>query len=252
MRTKGIITVIIVLIILGVLGYIWTMYVGRESADNSFSASKSSDQLFVSPQVAKNSVTVDRSILTQGGYVVVRGSDGKRLGQVIEISPYLESGEHANITISLGDFYTYNESDQLIAMIYRDDGDRSFSDLDQPTDSATAVFVKTGEAVPASVFQEQVATHGGMGMETVRYTNDGFQPAKLTVPVGTMVEFVNQSNKTMWVASNIHPEHDILPTFDQFKEVPKGQSYMYTFDKKGAWAYHDHINPALEGVVAVE
>lgn len=250
MRIKGTITIVIFLIVFGALGYVWWTYTGRQSDDITSSASVS--RLVVSPQEAYDSVTIDRAVLAQGGYVVVRGSDGKRLGQVIEISPYLEPGKHNNITILLGDFYTYNESDQLIVMLYRDDGDKSFSDLDQPAESTAAMFVKTGEIVPASLFQEQVATHGGMGMETVRYTNDGFQPAKLTVPVGTMVEFVNQSDKTMWVASNIHPEHDILPTFDQFKEVPKGQSYMYTFDKKGAWAYHDHINPALEGVVAVE
>lgn len=252
MRSKGITTVVIVLLILGASGYIWSSYTGNEGIDNTPSASESSEQLLVSPQVAKGNVTIDRATLSEGGYVVVRGSDGKRIGQVIEISKYFEAGKHRNITIELGDFYTYNPDDQLIVMIYHDDGDKTFNDLDQPTGSATAVFVKTGEAVPTSVFQEQVATHGGMGMETVRYTNDGFQPAKLTVPIGTMVEFVNQSDTTMWVASNVHPEHEILSTFDQFKEVAKGQNYMYTFDKKGTWPYHDHINPALEGTIVVE
>ena len=27
---------------------------------------------------------------------------------------------------------------------------------------------------------------------------------------------------------------------------------VYTFDKKGIWHYHDHINPATEGVVKVQ
>lgn len=252
MRSRGIIIVAFILLLLGGFGYIWTSYAEKEDIDNSSSVSELGEKLSVSPQVARDSVTVNRAVLTQGGYVVVRGSDGKRLGQVIEISPYLEPGEHKDITIPLGDFYTYNESDQLIAMIYRDDGDKSFSDLDHPADSATAVFVKTGALVPASVLQEQIAAQGGMGMETVSYTNDGFRPAKLIVPVGTMVEFVNQSDSEMWVASNIHPSHEILPTFDQFKGVAKGKSYMYTFDKKGTWPYHDHINPALEGVITVE
>ena len=251
MRIKGIIIAIIVLIILGILGYIWVSYTGNAGDDNSFSLSESSERLLVSPQVAKDSVTIDRAVLTQGGYVVVRGSDGRRIGQVIEISPYLEPGEHKNITVKLGDFYTYNESDQLIAMIYRDDGDTSFNDLDTPS-NASAVFAKTGQAVPSSIFAEQVAPMDGMGMVTVRYTNTGFEPQKITVPVGTMLEFVNQSDQRMWVASNVHPEHEILPTFDQFKAVAKGQSYMYTFDKKGTWAYHDHENPALEGTVTVE
>lgn len=252
MNSRSIITIFIVLVMLGVLGYAWSAYSGREAVENASSTSALRDTLVISPQTARESVTVDRATLAQGGYVVVRGSDGKRLGQVIEISQYFDTGEHKNVTVELGDFYTYNEADRLIAMIYHDDGDKSFSDLDQPSGNNTAVFVKTGESVPDSVLQEQVATHGGMGMETVRYTNSGFQPAKLAVPVGTMIEFVNQSDSEMWVASNVHPSHDILPTFDQFKGVTKGKSYMYTFDQKGTWSYHDHINPAFEGTITVE
>lgn len=252
MRPRSIIIIATALVLLGALGYAWSAYSGRETADNASTTSTLSEKLIVSPQAARESVTIDSATLPQGGYVVVRGSDGKRLGQVIEISPYLDPGEHRNLTIKLGDFYTYSESDQLIAMIYRDDGDMSFSDLDQPSESNSAIFVKTGGSVPISVLQEQVATHGGMGMETVRYSMEGFRPAKLTVPVGTMIEFVNQSDGEMWVASNVHPGHEILPTFDQFKGVKKGESYMYTFDKKGSWPYHDHINPALEGIITVE
>lgn len=214
--------------------------------------SSESEKLIISPQEARTAVRIDAATLTQGGYVVVRGSDGKRLGQVIEISKYLEAGEHKNITIELGDFYTYNADDQLIAMIYRDDGDRTFNDLDQPLNTAPAVFIETGAPVPLSLLEQYVAPPNGMGMETIRYTNTGFQPAKLTVPIGTMVEFVNQSDKEMWVASNMHPSHDILPTFDEFKGVVKGQSYMYTFDKKGIWPYHDHLSPSFEGIIIVE
>lgn len=209
------------------------------------------NQLIISPQAAKTSVIIRRASLKNSGYIVVRGGDGKRVGQVIEISQYLEAGEHEDITIEFGDFYTYDETDQLIVMIYRDDGDKSFNELDEPVNTS-AVFAKTGKPVLASVFEHEVAPSDGMGMVTVRYTNTGFQPAKLTVPAGTMVEFINQSDMDMWVASNMHPSHEILATFDQFQGVEKGQSYMYTFDKKGVWPYHDHINPAIEGVITVE
>lgn len=209
------------------------------------------EKLVVSPQDARTSATIDSATLARAGFLIVRGGDGRRIGQVIEISRYLTAGEHENIKIEFGDFYTYSEDDQLVVMIYRDDGDGTFNELDEPVNS-TAVFVETGEGVPPSVFEEQVAPVDGMGMVTVRYTNAGFEPAKLTVPSGTMVEFINQSDNEMWVASNVHPEHDLLPTFDQFKGVGKSQNYMYTFDQKGTWAYHDHINPALEGVIIVE
>ncbi len=207
MRSGGIIIATIILLVPGVLGYFWTTHVRNDGVDNSYSLSESGGTLSVSPEAVRGSVIVDSAVLTRGGYVVVRGSDGKRLGQIIEISPYLEPGEHTNINIPLGDFYSYNESDQLIAMIYRDGGDRTFNDLDRPAGGTAAVFVTTGKSVPVSVFGEQVVAQGGMGMETVRYTNSGFRPAKLTVPVGTMIEFVNQSDNGMWVASNVRPEH---------------------------------------------
>ena len=249
MSSKTIIATLLAVLIVGVAAYVLYLTNGNGVVESS--VNQTAEQLIVSPQDARMSVTINRATLAQGGYVVVRGGDGRRIGQVIEISQYLEAGEHENITIDLGDFYTYDEADQLIVMIYRDDGDKSFSELDKPV-NASAVFAKIGKPVLASVFEHEVAPEGGMGMVTVRYTNTGFEPTKLTVPVGTMVEFVNQSDEEMWVASNVHPSHEILATFDQFKGAGKGQSYMYTFDKKGEWPYHDHINPALEGVVAVE
>ncbi len=242
--------------VLGVLAVIGTFgYANIRTQDTNVSAKfadPGEEQLTVSPQEARSSVLIDRAVFATGGFVVVRGSDGKRLGQIIEISTYLEAGIYENITISLGEFYTYKQGDQLIAMIYQDDGDTLFSELDQLSSSDTAVFVKTGETVPAATFDEQVASHSGTGMETVRYTKGGFQPTRLIVPVGTMVEFINQSDKQMWVASSKHPSHELLPTFDQFKGVGAGENYMYTFDKKGTWSYHDHINPALEGAIIVE
>ena len=242
---------IIILIVLAAVGTTVYLNNGRAQSTNFSSTTSSSEGLIISPQDARTSVIIDRATLEQGGYVVVRGGDGRRIGQVIEISRYLEVGEHENVTIELGDFYTYNEADQLIAMIYHDDGDKSFNDLDKPVNTS-AVFAETGKSVLASVFEHEVAPIDGTGMVTVRYTNTGFEPSKLTVPVGTMVEFINQSDEEMWVASNMHPSHEILATFDQFKGAGKGQSYMYTFDKKGVWPYHDHINAALEGVITVE
>ena len=249
MKLKMILCAIAILLVVG--GVVYLNSFRNKNTDLVPPALYNSDELVIAQQDARTSVKIDRATLSKSGYVVVRGGDDRRIGQVIEISQYLEAGEYENITIELGEFYAYNKADQLVVMIYHDDGDKSFNDLDQPV-NASAVFAETGKPVLASIFEEEVAPIDGMGMITVRYSNTGFQPAKLTVPVGTMVEFVNQSDEEMWVASNVHPSHEILATFDQFKGVGKGQRYMYTFDKKGVWPYHDHINPALEGIITVE
>lgn len=61
--------------------------------------------------------------------------------------------------------------------------------------------------------------------------------------------FVNESSTGMWVASNEHPGHSILPTFDQFKSTSNGTIYNYVFDKVGSWIYPDHLKPAVVGAV---
>lgn len=248
MSWKIFLPILIAVMAIGAGVYLFT---SRDGATPNTITRGNGDILVLSPQNARTSVIIDRVTMAQAGFVVVRGGDGRRIGQVIEISSYLPAATYESIEIELGDFYTYTEGDELVAMIYRDEGDQTFNELDEPL-NATAVFVKTAEAVPASVFAEQIAPTDGMEMVTVRYTNNGFEPKRITVPTGTMVDFINQSDGEMWVASNIHPEHEILPTFDQFKGIGKGQSYMYVFDKKGAWSYHDHINPAFEGVINVE
>ncbi len=248
MKLKIIMFVIAILVVAGGIAY---LNIFRPQNVKTISSIVNKDELVVDQQSARTSVKIKSATLSKDGYVVIRNGDGRRIGQIIEISRYLEAGKHQNITIELGDFYTYTESDQLVATIYHDDGDRSFNELDQPINTS-AVFAETGKPVLASIFEQEVAPREGMGMVTVRYTNKGFEPAKLTLPVGTMVEFINQSDKEMWVASNVHPSHEILPTFDQFKGVKNGQSYMYTFDKKGIWPYHDHINAAWEGMITVE
>jgi plastocyanin len=253
MKLKLILTIII-FVVFGVGTYLYVQTsVLRDPAPVEI---KQSVEVIVSPQNATSTVFIDSVNLLQDGYVVIRGSERNRLGQIIEISHFLEKGEHKNIQIKLGDFYEGGED--LIAMIYADTGDKSFSGLTKPYKDANghmvATYVATGKPVPTSIMEPTVSFDKtmGMNMATVHYTNTGFEPKTLTVPVNTMVEFVNDSDIEMWVASNPHPQHDILPTFDEFDGVKKGEVYTYTFDKKGTWPYHDHINAAKEGVITVQ
>lgn len=233
----------------GILGY-------RQLNTNTQPATTDAAAITVTPQIATSSVLVDKAILPVDGYVVVRGIDGVHLSQIIEISSYLEKGTYKNVRVEYGDENTDNED--LIVMLYADNGDKSFSGNTRPYKDANgkmvAVYVKTGLRVPDAITEPTVMMDKtmGMNMATVHYTNAGFEPKSLEVPTGTMVEFVNDSDTEMWVASNPHPEHDTLSTFDEFESVPKGGTYAYTFDKKGTWPYHDHEHAAVEGVIVVK
>lgn len=86
----------------------------------------------------------------------------------------------------------------------------------------------------------------------VTYTDSGYSPQTLTVPVGTTVVFKNQSSEGMWTASNPHPVHTDLPEFDPKKAVNSGESYSFTFSERGTFGYHNHLSPSRTGKIVVE
>ena len=213
--------------------------------------------LIVQPQSGADTVQVDRVTLTEGGFLAVRAVDDNRLGQIVEISEYLAPGTHNNLSIPLGEFYDGGE--ELIVMMYEDAGNNKiFNDLDQPYEengTPVAVYVATGQSVSESVVTNTAADGiplMGMGaMEFISYTDSGFEPKDISISLGTMVHFVNESSIDMWVASDDHPAHTDLPTFDQFKGSGPGEQYVYIFDQAGEWKYHDHLSPTAVGTITV-
>jgi plastocyanin len=87
---------------------------------------------------------------------------------------------------------------------------------------------------------------------TIRYTDQGFTPERLVVEEGTTVTFVNESSGRMWVASAMHPTHEILPAFDQLTAVATGADYEFTFDQAGTWNFHNHVAANHTGTVVVQ
>lgn len=93
---------------------------------------------------------------------------------------------------------------------------------------------------------------GGVATRTVvTYSDTGFAPASVSVKVGSIVSFVNESNGPMWVASDPHPVHTLLSSFDELTSVEKGGTYEYTFTKVGTWTYHNHLKSSAKGTVVV-
>ena len=96
--------------------------------------------------------------------------------------------------------------------------------------------------------------------DTVEITASGFDPNTLKVNVGETVTFVNKDSVSHWPASGIHPTHDLYPeaggcigsTFDACGPLKPGESFSFTFNYKGTWTYHDHLNSGLTGTIIVE
>lgn len=94
----------------------------------------------------------------------------------------------------------------------------------------------------------------------VVYTNLGYSPSALRVKIGATVTFKNESSKSMWIASAIHPTHLSYPTsggcigstFDACQGIKLGDSWSFKFDIAGTWKYHNHLSPGDVGIITVE
>jgi len=109
-----------------------------------------------------------------------------------------------------------------------------------------------------SVFGEEITSNEEL---TIEITTQGFVPSEITIPPGTTVVWKNIEEKQHWPASNFHPTHTMYPetssddclgsSFDACRGLQQGETYSFTFDQSGAWAYHDHLFPSMGGVVFV-
>ncbi|MEK7648573.1 MAG: hypothetical protein AAB400_01510 [Patescibacteria group bacterium] len=82
------------------------------------------------------------------------------------------------------------------------------------------------------------------------YDEEGFFSGSAVIEQGTKILFRNDSKENLNVASGSHPTHDLLSDLDSGMILP-GQSWSYTFKKRGSWEYHNHLRPDHESDVLV-
>ncbi len=227
---------------------------GMDDRPNIQAIPNTTPTLQLSKQLVNTSVKIDSVTLTTPSYVVIREVVNGKLAQIAEVSPLLPIGTTENIEIKL--FDTPRDDVSLIAIIYEDDGDAGFNpSLDTRAirnGAPVAYYVETAQEVPSTVFSPTSVIKGDTNIAaTITYTDTGYTPTTVTIEKGQTVAFVNKSSVPMWAASNPHPAHTILPSFDQFEGTAPGTTYTYTFDEVGTWNFHDHINPTSGGSVIV-
>ncbi len=113
--------------------------------------------------------------------------------------------------------------------------------------------------------QEELSK-GNEEFPIITYTDSGFSPQVLTIKAGTIVVFLNESSRDFWPATDVHPTHQVYPgsdirkcfsekseeIFDACEPIKPGASWWFTFNHKGRWNYHDHLNPSFTGTIVVE
>ena len=86
---------------------------------------------------------------------------------------------------------------------------------------------------------------------TIILTENGYQPATLTIARGDAVRFENATSKHHWPASDLHPTHTIYPDFDSRQPLAPDESWTFRFRQAGEWAFHDHLRANLVGTITV-
>jgi plastocyanin len=107
----------------------------------------------------------------------------------------------------------------------------------------------TGNTTPknSSAPTQQVTS----GEQDITLTKDGFSPNTITVKVGTLVKWINNSGGVGDVDSDPHPIHTSYPPMN-FGQFSNGSSVELVFDKAGTYHYHNHLNPSQKGTIVVK
>lgn len=85
----------------------------------------------------------------------------------------------------------------------------------------------------------------------VKITDQGFEPAMLSVSPGAVVTWTNNSDSMHQVASNPHSAHNGLPGL-MSPILNSDQTYEFTFNERGSFGYHDELNPTLNATIEVQ
>lgn len=85
----------------------------------------------------------------------------------------------------------------------------------------------------------------------IELTEDGFNPAKVTIKVGDEVIWKNNSGGSATVSSDPHPAHTLYPIIN-LGPFNDGDTHSVTFDKAGTYTYHNHLDASQKGTIVVE
>jgi plastocyanin len=130
----------------------------------------------------------------------------------------------------------------------------------QPTQQTTG----TEEQQITGNQKESQASTGETRTHIVEMSSTGFSPGVLKIKAGDTVIFKQIDGSKTWPASDFHPTHTIYPgsdirkcgsgdkIFDSCRGLKEGESWSFTFNEKGSWNYHDHLNPKNVGTIVVE
>jgi len=121
-----------------------------------------------------------------------------------------------------------------------------------PISAASEYSRSSEQSTSPSINEDKRLAQIIAGQTEVSLTSDGrFSPQTVSVEMGARVRWTNNDDAAHRVSSDPHPTHTNLPGFDSLENIPPGFTYSYTFQERGTFTYHDHLNPTATGTVIV-
>ena len=129
----------------------------------------------------------------------------------------------------------------------------------------TSIFILTNNSEsPPNLSQSSKSSI--LSSYEIEMSSTGFSPSAITIKAGEKVTFIAIDSSNRWPATASHPTHTVYPgsdiqkcetseknsIFDACKGVSQGATYEFTFNEKGTWNYHDHLQPSKFGKIIVE
>jgi plastocyanin len=86
---------------------------------------------------------------------------------------------------------------------------------------------------------------------TITYSDNGFSPSSTTVKAGDTVAIKNTSSGDLQFDSDPHPVHTD-DTELNVGTVGSGKTVTFTVTAKGAFGFHNHLNPGDKGSITIQ
>lgn len=112
----------------------------------------------------------------------------------------------------------------------------------------TAIFLVLLATVLTAYFSTQSAGKSQAGGQ-VTISKEGFVPQAMEIKKGQSVTWTNTGTNAYYILGDIPGS---ATGFDSAGKLEPGDTFTYTFDETGTFAYHDRENPiASKGTVTV-
>jgi len=111
--------------------------------------------------------------------------------------------------------------------------------------SSSATSAPVASSAPSTPAASVAGVSGGGGSASAAtIQNFSFQPASITVAVGSTVTWTNKDSASHTVTADDG-------SFDS-KPIASGSTFSQTFTKAGTYAYHCAIHPSMKATITVQ